>query len=371
MSLEWFTRYQGLVPVLMGILGIAATAWLILRRKADRRIPILIALLTVSFAYLWRPTITPDQLWAMRRFVPIVLPLVFIFTVLIGRVLLHVVQLRLIAKAVTFGVLIFALAYAGVTGWNVAGVRTQVGVLAAIHSFCESLPPSSAVLMDQTALVTLPGAIRTMCDVPTGSLEEPNIVGMIRDAGLNPVAVQVWRCGGDLPALDIQTEMPRTFLSGTPQGPEPLALTASVSVADGSGATPALIPSSAEVSVQVEIETDWIPVEGFSVVATVGEYRRGMWMEYRDSGAIEVWVTTSTGQHVVHVISGINDGVERAMGAYLQDGVLHATCGDKVVATAPAPGSIDFDVTDVTLKPTDISEVDNQSFEGRIQFVAP
>jgi hypothetical protein len=371
MSLEWFTRYQGYLPILVGILAIATATWILLRRKADRRIPVLIVLVVVSVAYLWRPSITPDQLWAMRRFVPVVLPLGFIFTAWIGRLLFRISKWKLVVKSATLGSLTFALVFAGTTGWSVAGVRTQVGVLAAISSFCESLPPSSAVLMDERALVTLPGAIRTMCDVPTGSLEDPNIVTMVREAQLAPVVVEFSRCGGDLPALDIETEMPRTVLSGTPRNSERLSLAASVSVADGSGVSPAVVPDSAKASLQVEVETDWVPTNGFSVLATVGEYRNGMWLEYRDTGALELWVTTSAGQHVAHVVDGIDNNVERAVGGYLEDGVLHATCGDVVVARVPAPGSIDFDTTDITIRPRDVPEVDNQLYEGQVRQLSP
>ena len=49
-------------------------------RRADPRVPVLVTLIGVGAVYFYRPSITPDQFWALRRFLPVVLPLAFVFT---------------------------------------------------------------------------------------------------------------------------------------------------------------------------------------------------------------------------------------------------------------------------------------------------
>lgn len=370
MSMSWFTRYQGLLPIIVTVAASGLAAWVMLRRPGDRRVPLVTTLIVVAIVYLWRPSITPDQLWAMRRYIPVVLPLAFVLLVWVARFVHRVSPLKLLVKGLALGILTFSLVYSIAIGWGVSTVRTQVGMLEAVTAFCDSLPTNGVVLMDQRALITLPGAIRTSCDVPTGSLEERGIVASVKQAGLVPVVVRSTSCGGDLPMLMAGYELPRQVLSGTPQSAQRERLRASVNVADGTEVRLARVPDSAAVSLQVKVETDWVPVDGFSVLATRGDYRNGMWLEYRSTGAVEIWVTTSEGQYVLQSALRIADGVEEAIGGYLDQGILHATCGGEVVATLPAPGDVSFDKSTTKINPLDIGEVDNLRFEGLIEVLA-
>ena len=65
----------------LGIIGAAGLAIALV--KGTLRLPTQIA--TLMFAppallYIWRPTITPDQIWAARRFLPAAFPAIILLT---------------------------------------------------------------------------------------------------------------------------------------------------------------------------------------------------------------------------------------------------------------------------------------------------
>jgi hypothetical protein len=73
-SLNWVAMYYSWIVVAAAILGLG----LALRHALVHREPALLFIVTViaapSLLYLWNVSITPDQLWAMRRFLPVTLP---------------------------------------------------------------------------------------------------------------------------------------------------------------------------------------------------------------------------------------------------------------------------------------------------------
>jgi hypothetical protein len=78
MTLVWLSWYLGPIAVVLGALGAAMLA----RRAVDGRRPELVVLLVTlgvpSLLYLVRPSITPDVIWAMRRFLPAVIPAILL-----------------------------------------------------------------------------------------------------------------------------------------------------------------------------------------------------------------------------------------------------------------------------------------------------
>jgi hypothetical protein len=78
MTLVWLSWYLGPVAVALGAIGAALLAR---RALADRRPELVVLLVTLgvpSLLYLVRPSITPDVVWAMRRFLPAVIPAVLL-----------------------------------------------------------------------------------------------------------------------------------------------------------------------------------------------------------------------------------------------------------------------------------------------------
>ncbi len=364
-------RYQGYLPVTFGIAAVALAWFVIFKKRGDYRVPLILTLVGVGAVYFYRPSITPDHLWALRRFLPIVLPLAFVFTAWAARFVLRWLGSVTFASLVVMGVLALALAQSLVVGWPVAAVRTQVGVLGAITKVCASLPPDSVILVDFPAWQMLPGVIRTECDLPVASLRDPGIADKLRQAGLVPVAIHSSGCGGDLDSLDVEFEFPEETVSIAPRGPETGRLLGSFSVADGMGlATPSILPASADASFEVLVQTEWVPVDGSSVIVSLDEYQEGMWLEYQPTGAVELWVTTTAGSTGVLATTNIADDVERSIGGYIQNGVLVATCGGQISGSEVVPGTITFDTANLEINPVQGGNSGNLEFEGTIEVLS-
>jgi len=369
-SLEWIARYQGYLAVVFGI-GAVSLAWYVLfRRSGDHRVPLLVTLVGVGSVYFYRPSITPDHLWALRRFLPIVLPLAFVFAAWAAKYLVGRLGQGSGVRVACSGVLALALAQAVTTGWPVAAVTTHVGVPRAIVELCEALPTGSVVLVDNAARAVLPGAIRTYCDVPVASLRDTEIVDAVREAGLTPVAVTQSQCGGDVGLVSMRFHVPERTLTRAPSGPEEVPFTASISLTEGAGFSEAApIPDSAEASIQARVQTDWVPDAGSSVIVALDDYQEGMWLEYQPTGAVELWVTTTAGTSGVLVTLNIDDDEARSVGGYLDQGVLYAVCGGRVVDSQPVEGSVAFVTDELQVNPTRAGKSGNQQFDGTIEVL--
>ena len=75
-SLGWTSWYLGPITLTLAIIGAALATRAFVRGTLRVQSQVAAAILAPpALLYLWRPSITPDQIWAMRRFLPAVLPL--------------------------------------------------------------------------------------------------------------------------------------------------------------------------------------------------------------------------------------------------------------------------------------------------------
>ena len=73
-SARWLGWYLGPIGVFAGFLGWAWLTRRVMSGARRRALPFLGMFSTMAVLYLWRPTINPDHIWAMRRFLPVVIP---------------------------------------------------------------------------------------------------------------------------------------------------------------------------------------------------------------------------------------------------------------------------------------------------------
>jgi hypothetical protein len=73
-SLRWLSWYLHPMVLLGGILGTGVAVRRALLGRARYLAAFLGVFLVTSVVYLWRPSITPDHIWAMRRFLPVTIP---------------------------------------------------------------------------------------------------------------------------------------------------------------------------------------------------------------------------------------------------------------------------------------------------------
>jgi hypothetical protein len=178
-SISWVSWYIGPIAVTLAIIGVglvAARMW----RRID---PAGALLLTVagfgSALYLWKPSIIPDQIWAMRRFVPDTMPLMVLLAAVSIAALGRVVATSaaggawhqpVVAVGAT-GMLMFPLG----TTFPVANFQPEAAVLTVVQAACKTVGPRGAIVFaaDDPDGLLLPTAVRTWCNVPVAVLTRP------------------------------------------------------------------------------------------------------------------------------------------------------------------------------------------------------
>jgi hypothetical protein len=140
-----------------------------------------------ALLYLWRPSITPDHIWAMRRFLPAVFP---------GVILLAFCAIAVIARgprpasarvrtsaAIVLGVC--AVLYPALATRVVANMSEQRGEYAAVTDACRMLGPKSAavLLRDSRSFLYLndPQTLRSFCNIPVAVLSGKTTASALRD----------------------------------------------------------------------------------------------------------------------------------------------------------------------------------------------
>jgi hypothetical protein len=223
-TLYWVIWYIGLPAVLLGVFGLAMLTRRLLRALLTWDDPystariwalplLMIGWVTVSV--LWRPGTVPDQPWASRRLVPVVLPGLILAAVwaaawLTGRAglrgagkiassavaVLCVVAVLLPTALTTFGVGVSPTG--GTEPRSAAGglafQRTGQGEITAVNHLCAAIGPgASVVIVDPRVANGFAQLIRGGCDTPVARIDRATPLSLgqvlvgIRQAGRRPV----------------------------------------------------------------------------------------------------------------------------------------------------------------------------------------
>jgi hypothetical protein len=220
-SLFWVIWYLGVPALLLGLIGLVMVTRMCLRALITWKDPAGTAQSWVLpaavigwglFAVLWQPATVPDQPWASRQLVPVVLPGLIVLAAwvaawMIGRAhargagrtavalatACFVVAMGVPPAAITFGIALSQpvnpatrLALSGV-----AFRTTGAGEVTAVEQLCGAIPQnSSVVLLDKVAARAFAEVIRGTCGVPTGIVTAPGnlsaVIGGIERAGRHP-----------------------------------------------------------------------------------------------------------------------------------------------------------------------------------------
>lgn len=177
LSVNWIAWYHGWPAVALGAVGLA----LVVRRcVADERTGahyFLLATLGTGLLYLNQSSIFPDQVWAMRRYLPVVIPGVLVGAAAVlawswerrGRWRLPMRSAALVGGAI-------------VVLWTTTVTLPMVRVpsyrpqLAEVETVCHALPADAALLLVDDAGQARGGyqaAFRAFCEIPVSGLENP------------------------------------------------------------------------------------------------------------------------------------------------------------------------------------------------------
>jgi hypothetical protein len=167
LSVNWITWYVGPVITILGVGGLA----LVIKRALNKNGLILFAglltFLTTAAIYLAAPNIVPDQVWASRRLLPVILPGLLIFAV----VALDSIDRSFFANKNVQSGLFFALIFvASITiPLQVSSPFLTVRDTAQLPLFrgvCKALPKNAAVLWIGEGQYYNVQATRSFCNVP-------------------------------------------------------------------------------------------------------------------------------------------------------------------------------------------------------------
>ncbi|TKV60601.1 hypothetical protein FDO65_02570 [Nakamurella flava] len=177
-SLVWMSWYVGATALAAAIAAAVVVLWRVGHRTvAPALLAVLVLGLGAGAIYWYDPQITPDQLWASRRFVPAILPAVAVWATAGLALLLDALPARWsrgrgVVPRLTVGALVVALlAPVLVTSAPVRWHRVQAAHLDPVLQTCAALAPGDAVVVtDAYAEITLLQTLRSWCEVPVAGL---------------------------------------------------------------------------------------------------------------------------------------------------------------------------------------------------------
>jgi hypothetical protein len=165
-TLSWQALYFGWPTVVLAVAGYVLLIRRLLLTREWALVGVLTMALSMSALYLWTSQITPDQVWASRRYVPVVMPMLLVAAAAAlqaarqrwrrrpGRVLTALAALVVIAYPL-------AVSIPDIT------VREEVPQLRQVADMCRALPADAAVVaLDWNSLWSYQQTVRSYCDVP-------------------------------------------------------------------------------------------------------------------------------------------------------------------------------------------------------------
>ncbi len=198
-SIRWLSWYYGWPMVVLSFAGLAVLAHRAVARRDPRLLVLLAVIAAPSALYLWRVSITPDQVWAMRRLLPVTLPGFLVATA----VTLHALwETRRRWARVLAGVLAAVVAATPFATWGpLFQVPEQDGRLGEARAVCAALPSDKVVYVQAGGPNYLP-TLRSLCDVEVIRTDAPPTAGQlaaVREAWGVPVVSVVAFRPDDLP----------------------------------------------------------------------------------------------------------------------------------------------------------------------------
>jgi hypothetical protein len=217
-TFQWLSWYYGWPLLLVGLGGLLA--WLVVGARRDTANLLWVAALFLPSAilYLFRPDITPDQIWAMRRFLPVVIPGLLLAATWVAR--------RLAARG-RVGVVVAAGLVAATVVWpltateDVWTAKSKGGALLGNRQVCDQIDDRPTVV---TGVDTYLPTVLVLCDVPAISVPHPTpeLLTEARETLGGGSVVLVTRAPGAVPWVDeppAQHTFPQTVLEQSLVGP--------------------------------------------------------------------------------------------------------------------------------------------------------
>lgn len=165
----WITWYVGPLLGLMGVAGLAITAARATKRSGMVLVAFVFVLAITALLYLLKPSVAPDQVWAARRMLPVVIPGLIICAVIGLQKAVELMRVPQVTKRVFMGLTMVA-AVAGPLVVSLPFLQIRDTVQRPLFSgLCQALPAKAAVLWLGEGRAYNVQATRSYCNVPTAA----------------------------------------------------------------------------------------------------------------------------------------------------------------------------------------------------------
>jgi hypothetical protein len=166
LTTQWISWYIGPVLAVLGALGIAFLIYKIMKKRDLFLIASLIVILGTAALYLNRPSVFPDQIWASRRLMPVILPGIAAFAVVALDWLYDEFAPRVRWKYLLAGIASVALVLPPLVTSKPLLRHREYMEFGFVDGICKSLPENAAVLWLGQARIVLLQPTRGICKVP-------------------------------------------------------------------------------------------------------------------------------------------------------------------------------------------------------------
>lgn len=171
-TVNWLIWYIGIFATVLGFIGVALMARSVLSQKTSTRdaLPLalfLVVILSTTLLYLIRPSIYPDQIWASRRLLPIIMPGMVIAAAFAMQYLWNIrwpKRLKTLDQKITLAVIATLMTVAPLLFTAPFLRATSYGQQHSIDALCEELSPGSTILWFGIAGKELPMPTRVFCN---------------------------------------------------------------------------------------------------------------------------------------------------------------------------------------------------------------
>lgn len=183
-TMVWLEWYLGAPVLAIALVGVALACGYVVRKGFPVGPTLAAAMVVLTAAlYLRDPQITPDQIWAMRRFLPVVIPGLFLGAAAVSAAM---IAWRGVGSRPS-GV-VGAIGLIGVPLWQAVDVhdesiREHHGSLSGVQAICQEVDSRSGLVLARPAVnlptyeenihLHLAPALRGVCDVPVTGTDGP------------------------------------------------------------------------------------------------------------------------------------------------------------------------------------------------------
>ena len=170
----WIVWYLGLTTLILGFIGLSALLWKFISSKDwQKYAPITLTAISFSLLYINFPNITPDQIWASRRFLPIIFPM-FTIGLVVSLFALSQSMREKSMKILSAAFICTTLVFQTLTGSGFALEHKEfAGFLREIETICDTIPENSVVLLAGPSDKSILFPLKAHCDIESQGINSP------------------------------------------------------------------------------------------------------------------------------------------------------------------------------------------------------